>query len=862
MFPLTPLQIEDCRLSTREIVDLHNKLAEALTRVRDQLPMVWDDDDVQQRWLRLYTDTRKLVGRTHYRVGFIGGSQAGKSSTFNSVLGFIENDDESPAKGGTGKATTATTTRLRRIHSSEDAKPRCSSRYMTRRQVNKRLKSLLAEFGIESLGAWPDDGGISHLEELLRQAKIALESAEQSAASTERQSTDDVSLLGSQATPDDLKYLIKYVNCMLACDASGVPAFERLVSDPAKEFAFPYQDRVNYINHQSSNETHDQLLQREVEIEFPTDKISDKLEMIDLPGLDARLIVDTVLTTEFITEELDASVIFLRSDQLAPNSFFKVMSLFKKHFRNQISERVWLVVTKADGLSGDHLPAVPGKDSVFDTLANSLQSTDIPYEHTYFAANPFFTSYLKAKDRGDADPNSRSMGWGRDHNIEFSADQPSLPNHWASNSPTLREAFSRIFEAGGIPAIRHLLQETIAAKVQARVRKSCESDLKEIAKNVAQVVEAMKTLMSNDPSMLIHAAEWNARIGEARTAVLLDFELFTEPTRELKEHLTEQFERICPKTLRKKPFELPGLYEAHAKSLCVSAKQQFRQKIYGAIFDRVSGLLSKQALPQDVPIWSYKNAYDWWIDQKPTAENDWQVAEKASIQPLIDSIAANDLFPTQHLEKFLNIDEYRLLMAEKIRVFSLQAVHATLVYLDAKLAEAEDQLTLIQKGTESSTEFGSVQLPLQEIDEISNELRMLTDEGILSRKKESSDPVSEPPSSSPAPESDASRGESDASTDPNESDDEFQVAMDPQDASNPAALPAEEDGGWDSDPGGVADDEDDDWGVPEPESLDSSAQTTPETHVANGESNAPETKPSSVQASTQDESEEDQEELF
>src|SRR5262249_22809135 len=52
---------------------------------------------------------RDQLTRPRYRVGFLGTSQAGKSTTFNNVL------REEIAQGGIGDATTSTITRFRRI---------------------------------------------------------------------------------------------------------------------------------------------------------------------------------------------------------------------------------------------------------------------------------------------------------------------------------------------------------------------------------------------------------------------------------------------------------------------------------------------------------------------------------------------------------------------------------------------------------------------------------------------------------------------------------------------------------------------------------------------------------------------------
>src|SRR5262249_38245031 len=67
-----------------------------------------------------------------YRVGFLGTSQAGKSTTFNNVL------QEQIAQGGIGDATTSTITRSYRIPARSDGPRKFLLRYLTYDQYMDR----------------------------------------------------------------------------------------------------------------------------------------------------------------------------------------------------------------------------------------------------------------------------------------------------------------------------------------------------------------------------------------------------------------------------------------------------------------------------------------------------------------------------------------------------------------------------------------------------------------------------------------------------------------------------------------------------------------------------------------------------
>ena len=68
-----------------------------------------------------------------------------------------------------------------------------------------------------------------------------------------------------------------------------------------------YDRRSEYVKH--SNKVSEFALLRQVVIEYPTNAVDPKLELIDLPGLGTAGRVDDLLTTQILVE-LDGAFIF------------------------------------------------------------------------------------------------------------------------------------------------------------------------------------------------------------------------------------------------------------------------------------------------------------------------------------------------------------------------------------------------------------------------------------------------------------------------------------------------------------------------------------------------------------------------
>ena len=73
---------------------------------------------------------------------------------------------------------------------------------------------------------------------------------------------------------------------------------------------------TSYTNHPKEEAAYPYLLLHQVEIGYQTDQISTKIELIDLPGLGARLFSDDLLTETFLPHSTGRCV-FQSSEQVA-----------------------------------------------------------------------------------------------------------------------------------------------------------------------------------------------------------------------------------------------------------------------------------------------------------------------------------------------------------------------------------------------------------------------------------------------------------------------------------------------------------------------------------------------------------------
>src|SRR5262245_41129114 len=145
------LKLSDCPLlrdaggvKAADLVEQYNALVRQLAEVGNgKFAYLLNRPDLQG----IADDAKRVrdqLTRPRYRVGFLGTSQAGKSTTFNNVL------QEEIAQGGIGDATTSTITRFRRVDGGAN---RFAIRFLTQDQYADRRDKLCKPLHILNAGA-------------------------------------------------------------------------------------------------------------------------------------------------------------------------------------------------------------------------------------------------------------------------------------------------------------------------------------------------------------------------------------------------------------------------------------------------------------------------------------------------------------------------------------------------------------------------------------------------------------------------------------------------------------------------------------------------------------------------------------
>ncbi len=331
---LIPLNPDECRLMPRDLVEQYNTLARVLETVQNGIP----------RLARLVEDLlgemaflRNRLKRQRYQVGFLGHTGVGKSTTFNCILDVVDDVKRRPSDQGHGEPTTSVITRLC-SQSGSPCRDELELRYISEERYRFKRDKVCEAVGMPA--DLSDEDLLRHLPEL--ESKIAR---------------------GEKlALSEDPKYLRKLVGSYLAHRSKvGSPPeskdYNRL--DPQGK-----PERFKYLNHDPRDlSPSPYLLLEDVLIKFCTSEIHPDLEIIDLPGLGAHVSIDTILSRQAL-EDLDGGLVFVNVIDRGDETAARIVAGLRELFRGDFAGRVWLVLTRFDGLGEEF---VKGKGSTGDT---------------------------------------------------------------------------------------------------------------------------------------------------------------------------------------------------------------------------------------------------------------------------------------------------------------------------------------------------------------------------------------------------------------------------------------------------------------------------------------------------------------
>jgi len=673
--PLTPA---DCPLTTPEIVGLYNRLDAVAARAEKELPRLWaalaapdtNPEALPPVPVRIGS-LESVLRRLRYRVGFLGRSQVGKSTTFNNVLGVKKED--SPSKEGRGEPTTSAVTRLFRV--APGSPPICRLWFMNRLQYQQRRNDLCRTNGLPEV---PIDAAKDHRS--LAQENDSLLGQVESLAAAAVASADLT-----------IKHRRRYFARLLK---SFNKFGERLVKPEAVQAPGEYARRADYANHPDGDAVSEYLLLREVEIGFPTDKIDDKLEMIDLPGLGSQNVEDDSLTLAYLPT-LDGGLLFQSTEQVASIEVIRLLGEFRREFRSDLTNRVWMVITRFDGLGQTTLygdEASPA--TVFDSLDRTLRDGGLPHNQVLFVGNEFYKTFLAAQATSPGPlPAERVCDLLKLRLTPDGAiDLPSALERY----PVLRDAYNRVVENGGVPWVREVIAKTLYAAVQKKVQEDARREIREVATILQNRVVAGREQSAMNIDQITAAAQWEAAV-QAAADQIEEKRVTEELARGLGKTLRGLFNTLCGPAMRA---SLDALVQRHtdqfAPLLRTRGMVEVKAEVWPKIVQKVVGILEdlgqKGLTPLNLP------------GTGSPADTLRKALEKDTVTewlgPVFDSIVTVPLFGPEKRRQpadpgfapNLSIDEYRKIMTGKLDAVIGEVAHTIAGRLRERLEDLQRQL--------------------------------------------------------------------------------------------------------------------------------------------------------------------------
>lgn len=530
------LEQSTCRLLRDEaLVDKFNAIDQILSEAITRLPRFAQRDAVTQVQNRLSQLAMRMT-RPRFSIGFIGPSQAGKSTTVGNLLSVSK--DECPAPQGSGGPTTSVPTRL--IPCREPS-PRCPPgerhaielQYMTTAEFRARVEDICKLLTLEFVG----------------NLKGLLEAAEkQTAEKPHFKAADHRVLIG----------LLK-----AARDNPGV------IQDTPLVEAGVYSKRREYATHQDVPSKY--TLLSEVRIEFVTDAMSLDIEMIDLPGLGVDKESDDRLTLNFLPH-LDGAFMFQLASQVKSAEISRLAGSMREQHHNSLGRRVWMVVTRCDDLNELQLngpPEDPSQPSMFCHLNETLRNQGLAGDAVIFVGNAYHVALAAARQAG-------AEGVPPEVQARFpvvlkfdEADQPVIPSRCAGYEGQA-EPWRRFVLDGGLSNLRETMQAKVAESVRHQTRRDVADGLATVIHRLISELEVAEQQSGMSVDQMKQAAAWSGKLASLAT----DVEHQPRYVQPVVDAVEGSMRSVLEKWGMPSPRELPATHGSLAKTLSHSASDE------------------------------------------------------------------------------------------------------------------------------------------------------------------------------------------------------------------------------------------------------------------------------------------------
>jgi hypothetical protein len=457
--------------------DVSSKLEELKTNANGMESFIEEIKEYDERLGIIKTK----ITRKFYRVGFLGTTQAGKSTTFNNILNVSKAN--APAKSGVGDATTAAPSRLRRCNPDQIG---LYVNFMNASDFEIRKKRLVKHLNLSEILTEKE------LIDLCRDYRKKLKNGD---------IIPGISLVN-----------ILSLETLLLSKKENHTRLQNGITRTRIEAN--YNDRENYLNHINNNNTEpipsEKRLIWEVEINFPNEVLPSNIEILDLPGLGSGKYHDDCVTLDILEktgeEGLDGALVFIRSIQQNNDSVNKVLETLQNTWGRRFKGRVWLVFSQFDALTEEHINNNP---NWFDETKKICNDYNIPQNCIFFTGNIVYSriqTYLKETPTVDQNTIFEIARTGTIHNLPLDAKPftDTIERFNAGNQPiNFKPVLENYYLNGGIEYLRNaiindlskMIGEEVADDVQnltKLLRSDIESSLRILERRRNQTNEDLK----------------------------------------------------------------------------------------------------------------------------------------------------------------------------------------------------------------------------------------------------------------------------------------------------------------------------------------------------------------------------------
>lgn len=481
------LTVEQCRLLQKpDLVERYQRLRKILETIeRSESLGVFAKRPAFVAACEKLDELAGRMSRDRYRIGFLGLSQAGKSTSVGCVVGAIEDQDNPAPPGGNARAATAVATRIRPVRlphqdCPQDQKHHIELLFLTSTQFMDRLRDIFTVLGLSFDDAKNPDAWLELLSDHERANPL-----------------EDV---------DDRNTAIRLI---LAKQRFGDRVIATGDEPITQQGSFDLKARQSYVIHpldEPLSNVSEYALLREMRVWYCTTAadFSNRLDLIDLPGLGVERKSDETLTTAFLGE-LDGAFLFSMRNQLTGDEAASLTKHLRKHFGDTLSGRMWLVTTFMHALEPAQLTDRTG---TFKTLADQITKHGFVNNNVVFVSTNIFQAYQRQPDgernSGDAwDAVKSQQTFKPDYDDKGNLVYPAAIEAF----PAFKEAYAGLAFDGGISRIRHLMTQNVEVEVRRQTQEYAARVMSDATQALSKELAASREMGGMTHKQIVDAAK-------------------------------------------------------------------------------------------------------------------------------------------------------------------------------------------------------------------------------------------------------------------------------------------------------------------------------------------------------------------